>query len=232
MNFPEETDYIDIHTHGAESVPGLFSIDTLMAHEERLPSNIKGVAYTFGIHPWYLDEENQDELTECVRREAGNENVAAIGEAGFDKLKGPPLDLQRKIFEEQVYIAEDHLKPVVIHCVRAWDELLMAQKKIRPKTPWLVHGFRGNKELANQLILKGMYISFWFDFVLRPESSELIKSLPPERFFLETDGAEADIRNIYNKVSHDLGMSVDELKSRIRSNFHQFFIMTDSQPRT
>jgi Tat protein secretion system quality control protein TatD with DNase activity len=54
-----------------------------------------------------------------------------------------------------------------------------------------------------------MYISFWFDFVARPESSELLKSLPPERIFLETDGAGVDIRNIYTKVAADFGMTVE-----------------------
>ena len=67
--------------------------------------------------------------------------------------------------------------------------------------PWLIHGFRGNIELAQQLISKGMYLSFWFDFVIRPESSELLRSLPKDRIFLETDGADVDIRDIYKKVA-------------------------------
>jgi TatD DNase family protein len=223
MNFPEENNFIDIHTHGAETLSDVFSVDTLMAHEERLPINVIGVAFTFGIHPWYLDEGNQKMLIERVIKAASNPDVLAIGEAGFDKLKGPSLDLQRKIFEEQVYSAGATSKPLVIHCVRAWDELMRAHKKIRPTTPWLVHGFRGNKELATQLISKGMYLSFWFDFILRPESSELIRTIPTNRIFLETDGADVDIRDIYNKVSIDLDISVDELKSRIHSNFNEFF---------
>ena len=89
--------------------------------------------------------------------------------------------------------------------------------------PWLVHGFRGNEELADQLISKGMYLSFWFDFVLRPESADLLKSLPTDRIFLETDGADVDIRDIYKKVSDDLDMSVDELKAIIFSNFFNLF---------
>ena len=60
--------------------------------------------------------------------------------------------------------------------------------------PWLVHGFRGNMELASQLLSKGMYLSFWFDFVLRTESADLLRHLPVNRLFLETDGADVDIR--------------------------------------
>ena len=89
--------------------------------------------------------------------------------------------------------------------------------------PWLVHGFRGKPDLALQLISKGMYISFWFDFVMRPESARLIRSLPKERIFLETDGSGVDIRDIYNKVSADLEITIDELKSVINKNFKEFF---------
>jgi TatD DNase family protein len=149
--------------------------------------------------------------------------VIAVGEAGFDRLRGPSVELQRQTFEEQVKISEDTAKPVVVHCVRGWDELLLVRKKLRPKMPWLVHGFRGNVELATQLLSKGMYLSFWFDFILRPESSSLLKKLPLNKIFLETDGADVDIRDIYKKVANDLDLSVDELKSIILKNFNDFF---------
>jgi TatD DNase family protein len=131
--------------------------------------------------------------------------------------------LQRTAFEEQVSIAEKAQKPVIIHCVRAWDELLAVQKKTRPEMPWLVHGFRGNWKLAAQLISKGMYLSVWYEFALRPESSELFRHLPRDRFFLETDGADVDIRKIYEKVAGDLVIEAEELKSIIFNNFNAFF---------
>ena len=164
-----------------------------------------------------------DQLLNSVKAVTGFTNIIAIGEAGFDKLRGPSIELQQKVFEEQVCISEEIMKPVVIHCVRAWDELLPAHKKLKPKMPWLIHGFRGNVELAIQLLSKGMYLSFWFDFVLRPESADLLRSLPEDRIFLETDGADVDIRDIYKKVSGDLDHSVEELKTIIFSNFINFF---------
>jgi Tat protein secretion system quality control protein TatD with DNase activity len=45
-----------------------------------------------------------------------------------------------------------------------------------------------------------MYLSFWFDFILRPESAELLRNLPMDRIFLETDGADVPIRDIYKKL--------------------------------
>ena len=69
-----------------------------------------------------------------------------------------------------------------------------------------------------------MYISFWFDFIIRPESSDLVRFIPRERIFLETDGADTDIRNIYGKVANDLGISIADLKGIILNNFNELFI--------
>jgi TatD DNase family protein len=223
MYLPQPGDYIDIHVHGGKPSPGIFILESLMAHEDKLPEDLPGIAFTFGIHPWFLDEENHHRHIRLVRNNFGLPGIIAIGEAGFDKLKGPSPELQRIAFEEQVSVSEKAMNPVIIHCVRAWDELLAVQKKIRPKMPWLVHGFRGNKELASQLISKGMYLSIWFEFAVRKESAELFRHLPRDRFFLETDGADVDIRKIYEKVANDLVIEVEELKSIIFNNFNAFF---------
>lgn len=225
MNLPQPGEYIDIHTHNAKPADGVFTVENLMAHENLKPENISARAFTAGIHPWHLNENNREQLLEYIRNIAQDPGLIAFGEAGFDKLRGPSVELQKSTFAEQVKIAGENRKPLVIHCVRSWDELLVAHKNLKPVTPWLVHGFRGKKELALQLIKKGMYLSFWFDFVIRPESSNLIRFLPKERIFLETDGADADIREIYRKVSVDLAIDVDELKRIILNNFNTLFKM-------
>ncbi|HEX2977163.1 MAG TPA: TatD family hydrolase, partial [Bacteroidales bacterium] len=154
---------------------------------------------------------------------ANNPLVIAIGEAGFDKLKGPSFELQRKVFRMQVELSESLKKPLIIHCVRAWEELLSVHKEMRPEMPWMIHGFRGKIKLAEQLLSKGFYLSLWFEFVLRPESSDLIRALPQNRIFLETDGADVDIRDIYLKVSDDINLPLIDLKKTIYSNFIDFF---------
>jgi TatD DNase family protein len=224
MYFPQQGDYIDIHVHGGTPSSGIFILESLMAHEEKMPEDKPGVSYTYGIHPWFLNENNHKQLISSVKNTVSRPDIIAIGEAGFDKLRGPSAELQRTIFEEQVIISELFKKPVVIHCVKAWDELLSVQKKLKPKMPWLVHGFRGNVELALQLLSKGMYLSFWFDFALRPESGNLLRQLPADRIFLETDGADVDIRTIYSKVAIDLDLTIDALKLLILKNFNKCLI--------
>jgi TatD DNase family protein len=223
MQLPKKHDYIDIHNHGGKPALNIYIVECLMAHEDRLPENITGMGYTYGIHPWFLDEDNRKQQIHSVENMIGLPGILAVGEAGFDKLRGPSMDLQRDVFESQVILAEEHLKPVIIHCVRAWDEILSAHKRLRPRMPWMIHGFRGNIKLAQQLLSKGMYLSIWFDFVIRKESEDLLKNLPGNRIFLETDGADIDIKEIYRKVSVDRGITVDELKSEIYLNFNNFF---------
>jgi TatD DNase family protein len=223
MNLPQPGDFIDIHNHNGSPVAGRYSIENLMAHEPQVPDFKEGIVYTFGIHPWFLSEDNFSNQMEKVRMYVRHENVAATGEAGFDKLKGPSIELQTMAFDEQVKIAEEYSRPVYIHCVKAWGDLLAAHRRLKPSRPWLVHGFRGKKDLALQLLSRGMYISFWFEFVLRPESRELIRNLPSDRIFLETDGSGEDISEIYKKVAVDLGLEVDQLKKQINSNFNIYF---------
>jgi TatD DNase family protein len=225
MSFPVAGDYIDIHNHGTVPEQGKFQVENLMTHETRKPENKVNLAYTIGVHPWFLTSENLQSQIAIVAEYSTNQNIIAIGESGFDRLKGPSLEIQENAFSEHVMIAEKVSKPLFIHCVRAWDDLLSVHKRLHPSRPWIIHGFRGKKELAGQLTDKGMFLSFWFDFILKPESTSLLKSLPKERIFLETDGSGVDIRTIYNKVARDLEVTVDNLKNQILLNYIDVFKM-------
>jgi len=223
MNLPQPEEFIDIHTHGSTPVKGIFAVENMMAHEEHVPEDLTAKAFTAGIHPWYLNESNKTGLIEYVKDISSDPRLIALGEAGFDKLRGPSMELQRLVFMEQAKIAGSLNKPLIIHCVKAWDELFKMHRLLKPSAPWIVHGFRGKKELASQLLSRGMYVSFWVSFIVRPESSDLVRFIPRERIFLETDGSDTDIRDIYSKVADDLGIGISELKNIIIRNFNELF---------
>lgn len=223
MNLPQPGDYIDIHNHGATPYPNHFQVENLMTHQDRLPDNETGLTYTIGIHPWFLTDENFRKHFAIVDQYAVHQNVAALGESGFDRLKGPGFDLQQRSFREHARLAEKVSKPLFVHCVRAWDDLLAEKKILKPSVPWIIHGFRGSRELARQLLSKGLTLSFWFHFVLRSESAPLLKSLPLQKIFLETDGGGVDIEEIYEKAASDLEITTDQLKKQIFSNFIKLF---------
>lgn len=225
MNRPLPGDYIDIHTHGGTPSEGLFIVENLMAHETNEIPSSQGMAFTIGLHPWFFGDSDYEKPILKIRKYAAQNRIIAIGEAGFDKIRGASPDLQKKVFEEQATIAEEHKLSLIIHCVKGWDELLAAHKKLKPTVPWLIHGFHGKIETARQLLDRGMYLSIWYSFAMIPESAELIRFIQRDRLFLETDGADVDIRDIYNKVSSDLKMNAEALKLLIFENYFKFFAL-------
>jgi len=223
MNLPDKNDFINIHDHGAVPQSGFFTVDNIMVHEGREPQRSEGVAYSVGAHPWHIDEDNIDRLFFRVKDFSKHHNVIAIGEAGFDKLKGPSLDLQRESFQNHARLAESTQKPLFIHCVKAWDELLKEHKQMKPSVTWIIHGFRGKTDLAARLLDKGFYLSPWVEWAIRPESTDTLKSIPLSRLFLETDGFDISIEPVYQVVAEHLGVDADQLKKSFRQNYMEVF---------
>lgn len=219
MNLPSKYDFINFHDHGSLSAEGVFSIDTIMAHEGREPGNNRGISYTVGAHPWNLDEDNIESLLFRVKDMSSSPNLFGIGETGFDKVKGPELALQERAFEWHAMLAEELKKPLVIHCVRAWPEIVEAKKRLKPSMPWIIHGFKGKKELALQLTDKGFWLSAWVEWAIRPVSKETLRAMPVERLFLETDGFDIGIEPVYRVVAGYIGIELEQLKRQIFDNF-------------
>jgi TatD DNase family protein len=221
MLSPEKTDYIDIHTHQQNTDPDIFSVRCLLTHQPERPHDYPTSAVSVGAHPWFIEKDNLLTTLEDVAISATGSNVVAIGEAGLDKVKGAEMPTQITAFEKQAIIANNLLKPLIVHCVKAWDELLAVHRNINPRVPWIIHGFMGSKELAGQIIDKGMFISLWYSFALAERSASLIKWMPQDRLFLETDSSDANIKDIYAKVAGNLNISVDSLKSTIVGNYDE-----------
>ena len=113
-----------------------------------------GAYYSVGIHPWQASEASPadwERLKEAVR----HPSVLAVGEAGLDKRTSVPLELQKEVFVRQVLLSETVCKPLVIHCVKAFNELVEMKRKYRPSVPWVVHGFRNNLHIARTLMQEG-----------------------------------------------------------------------------
>lgn len=223
MKGPDKYDFINIHDHGAHPIDGVFTIDNIMVHETRYPAEIPGIEYSCGAHPWYITGDNIDIMIGKVKEYASLPHVIALGEAGFDRLRGPDKMLQEKAFIEQVEISEELRKPLFIHCVKAWDELLGSYKKIQPEMKWIIHGFRGKTDLAEQLLGKGFYLSPWVEWAIRPESTATLKSIPQNRLFLETDGFDIEIEPVYRVVADHLQIDLQALKKQLWGNFNSLF---------
>ncbi|MBA4852115.1 TatD family hydrolase [Emticicia sp. BO119] len=173
-----------------------------------------------GIHPWYINEKLSNSQLKKLAAIAKEPTIKFIGECGLDRLKGSPLSVQEEIFIKQIRIAEDVRKPVIIHCVRCYNELISIKKIVRPRVPSVVHGFNTKIEIARQLLDKGFYLSLG-GALLQEESNALkvLQEIPLERLFLETDDKDISIMDIYQKAATVKGLSVEELEKVIFDNY-------------
>ena len=89
----------------------------------------KGYVYSVGIHPWNADKITLLDLLE-VRALAAEPNVVAIGEVGLDTTKGSPSDLEKQIniLKYHVKISEELRKPLTLHIVKRFPEIIKLKK--------------------------------------------------------------------------------------------------------
>ena len=203
--------YLDVHTHRLATDPQVVSIvSTFMQsiEEELQPTPYR----SFGIHPCRIEEYGEAQWKR-LQLMAKQPACMAIGEAGLDRLALCPMQRQRSLFERQAGLAEELGKPLIIHCVRAWEELIACRKAIRPKQPWVIHGFRGKATLADQLLRQGFYLSLGYYF--QPETARVAW---PGRLFLETDEANVSIQVVYARVAEALSIDLWALCDQIQRN--------------
>ncbi|WAC41657.1 TatD family hydrolase [Pedobacter sp. SL55] len=172
---------------------------------------------SIGIHPWYGKLQELDKNLKYLNVLARQENVKLIGECGLDKLKGEPMENQLQTLEAQISLAEELKKPLIIHCVKAFDELVALKKRLQPTVPMIIHGFNKKYEMAQQLINQGFYLSFGAA-VLKSDEVAMALEKTETPFFLETDEADVSITEIYNKVAEIKKISLDKLKDIIFAN--------------
>ena len=116
--------------------------------------------YSYGIHPWYISKEKvYDELRE-LKVAAHEKRCLAIGECGLDKVCDVPFDLQVEVFYEQIRLANEIRKPLIIHCVKAFNELINCLNQLDNNVPVIIHGFNNNENIARIMVAQGYYFSF------------------------------------------------------------------------
>lgn len=207
---------LDIHTHKSEEAShdkAIINGQLPMGASWR-PSSF----YSAGIHPWQLTERDVEEQFESLQKLLVEEQLVAVGEAGLDKLAAAPMELQIRMFGKQVEWSEKYGLPLIIHCVKAMEELLAVKKKLKPVQPWIWHGFRGKPQQARQLIENGIYLSFGEHY---PE--ETVRMMPLDRMFLETDDSPVDIEEVLHRVARTRDMDAEELRQAIRENIQKVF---------
>ena len=193
--------FVDIHTHlDNQSVIKIVDGDEVRILE------------TVGVHPW--------DVVSGENFQFSPDTTFAIGEVGLDKVHKETFEKQVEVFEEMIRLSESYRKPMIIHCVRAYSEIIEMRKKTNATMPWVIHGFNSSVETMRQLLKHDMYISLG-EVLYRNENQavEILKNLPLDRLFLETDVSGRDIKDVYSKAAKLMNCEVEFLCKQIFENY-------------
>ena len=213
------TTYINIHTHHLTNENGISIYNNRFLFDKEIKTEH---LFSIGIHPYDINlaDENSFKKLELF---LNHKNCKAIGECGLDKLKNSDLTSQQLILQKQLELAVKYNKPVIIHCVKAFDELMEACKPFENKIQLIIHGFNKSEELALQLISKGFYLSLNHT-IFNKENFDFTK-LPINKLFFETDdNTTITINEVYEKASIKFKTTEDALKEKINANFNLLFL--------
>jgi len=197
-----------------------------------------GVSATVGIHPHNASQLNQDVLN-VLRKLSENPKVVAIGEIGLDYYRNlSPRESQKKAFEAQLSLAEELRLPVVIHDRNAHADILEILSRLKGKMKIIMHCFSGSREMAEQCLRYGFYISFAgpVTFPNARRLHEAAKMIDVNKILLETDSpwlAPQEVRGKRNEPAFlpfiakrmaDLkGISMDKLAEATTKNARDAF---------
>jgi TatD DNase family protein len=206
--------YINLHTHRQSSSPEVKSVYNLMLHEKRVPIQ---QLFSAGLHPWFADQAPGD-LLMLLSQLAKQPNFFAYGETGLDKLCSVPFQLQQDIFKLHLEMANEKNKPVILHCVKAWDEMI--EMAAGYPLPRILHGYNGSLALTKRLVEKGFYFSIG-RAVTNPKSKlhHSLHAIPRNQLFCESDDATTSIQAIYEGVGAVFQLTSEELRAIIFANF-------------
>ena len=205
--------YIDIHTHKKKSKKA--SIVNCLSHFSQLPES--SGFYSVGIHPWYITEETEKQFLELCNL-GEHTHVLAIGECGLDKVCETNFVWQKQYFIKQIQVAQNLHKPLIIHCVKAYQEVMLILEEQKVQVPVIFHGFnKKNQALAQTLISKGYYLSFGKP-LLNSAVGNTFKSIPIEKIFLETDDSDVDIEALYQVAANLKAMDLATLAEQLTQN--------------
>ena len=155
-----------------------------------LASRFPEVAAAFGVHPGHACLLTPEVLSELGRV---SQLAAAIGEIGLDYALSVPREIQRHAFRAQLRLAVQTGLPVLIHCRKAFGDLLpiLAEEEVG-RVGGVMHAFSGSPETARDCVSLGLHISLAGSVTYRNAVRPLAvaASVPLQRLLLETDAPD------------------------------------------
>ncbi|NML72134.1 hydrolase TatD [Chryseobacterium sp. RP-3-3] len=200
-------DFFDFHHHKKNTRDGIYNIDFGTVPPES--------AYSIGIHPKDIAVDSMEEQFSWLESNI-SENCVAIGECGLDSMIFTPQKVQEQVFLRQILISNEIRKPLIIHCVRKFYEVISLKKKAEQAV--IIHGFNKKQRIAEDLLKNNFYLSFGKAVLYHLSLQDIVRNTPLDKIFLETDNECFNIEELYSKVSELKGISLEKLNEHILEN--------------
>lgn len=183
----------------------------------------------FGLHPQHA-ADSSDWLS-LLEHYLCSYPGYAIGEIGLDfRPHMPTRDIQQRVFENQLALAKELDRPVIIHAVKSHTEVISTLKRVGLNR-FVIHAFLGSEDIASAYLVLGGYLSAGglMTRAPRPRALDVFRNMPTHRLLLETDapdlpltgmieGPPAHLPIIGRSLAADLGISVSALEQLSYSN--------------
>lgn len=217
--------FINIHSHVAEGnsdeVPDIFTLRSLILGKLKTPTP---AFYSCGVHPWFLGQDTLKATLESLEVMISAKECLLIGETGLDFSKPELLNQKGKqleFFKAHINLSEKHKKPLIIHCVKAFDEILNLHKTHKPTMPWIMHDFNASLDQIKKASALNLYFSLGPTF-LRSNSKihSYAKFLDLNQLFFETDELEDEmIYKLYDQYASLSNNSLEDICVAVKNNF-------------
>jgi TatD DNase family protein len=179
------------------------------------------IPHSRGIHPWFIQSNYQKQL-KILEEDLAHPKCIALGEAGLDKLCNTDFDIQLAVFRRQIELSENDQIPLLIHCVKASNELFQLKREINPTQPWIWHGF--NKvNLLTQTLENSIIPSFGFSLFTHSKLLKEFCKLHGNQYLIETDNSTFSIEMMYHRIAGIINIPIDELQKEQMANFTSIF---------
>lgn len=212
--------FINLHTHSPTGDPEVLEIESVYFGQEA--SNRPGYR-SAGLHPWHLQGVDLEAAEGWLREQVTSSETLAIGEAGLDKATDTPWDIQLDAFGRCLHVAADTGKPLIVHCVRAFGEIVQMlghPSNSRRPNGVVFHGFDKHPQTAGMLLRAGCSLSFGAALFREDgHAAEVLRQVSADRFFLETDVQKIDIRAVYARAAEIRDTNVSAIRERVWENF-------------
>ena len=211
--------FVNLHTHFYTKSDSILEIVNQYPNEfsDKIPS------YSIGINTWHIDDNSINEDLKIIKSKLSLKECIALGECGLDKRIDKIYTTQIDVFESQLDLLHEFQKPVILHCVASFDEVISCKKNSGLTSPFIIHGFSKNIQVAKQLLNQDFHLSFGKYLLRNPELGEVFQQIPNEKIFLETDTIAESLEEVYTFAAKCKNISIEEMKEIVWNNYQTVF---------